>query len=33
LQAIERIGYRMPDLSSLKIEALREHSLDVTASK
>jgi hypothetical protein len=29
LQAIERIGYRMPDFSSLKIEALREHSLDV----
>jgi hypothetical protein len=29
LQAIEWIGYRMPDLSSLKIEALREHSLDV----
>ena len=29
LQAIERIGYRMPDFSSLKIEALRQHSLDV----
>ena len=29
LQAIDRIGYRMPDFSSLKIEALREHSLDV----
>jgi len=29
LQAIERIGYHMPDFSSLKIEALREHSLDV----
>ena len=29
LQAIERIGYRMPNFSSLKIEALREHSLDV----
>ena len=29
LQVIERIGYRMPDFSSLKIEALREHSLDV----
>jgi hypothetical protein len=29
LQAIERIGYRMPDFSSLKIEALFEHSLDV----
>jgi hypothetical protein len=26
---MERIGYRMPDFSSLKIEALREHSLDV----
>jgi hypothetical protein len=30
LQAIERIGYRMPDFSSLKIEALCEHSLDVS---
>ena len=29
LQAIERIGYRMSDFSSLKIEALREHNLDV----
>ena len=29
LQAIERIGYRMPDFSSLKIEALRQHNLDV----
>jgi hypothetical protein len=29
LQAIERIGYRIPDFSSLKIEALRQHSLDV----
>ena len=29
LQVIERIGYRMSDFSSLKIEALREHSLDV----
>jgi hypothetical protein len=29
LQAIERIGYRMPDFSSSKIEALHEHSLDV----
>ena len=29
LQAIERIGYHMPDFSSLKIEALCEHSLDV----
>ena len=29
LQAIERIGYRMPNFSSLKIEALRQHSLDV----
>ena len=29
LQAIERIGYRMPDFSSLKIEALCQHSLDV----
>ena len=30
LQAIEQNGYRMPDFSSLKIEALREHNLDVT---
>ena len=29
LQAIERIGYRVPDFSSLKIEALRQHSLGV----
>jgi hypothetical protein len=29
LQAIERIDYCMPDFSSLKIEALRQHSLDV----
>ena len=29
LQAIERIGYCMPDFSSLKIEALCQHSLDV----
>jgi hypothetical protein len=29
LQAIERIGYRMTDFSSLKIEALCQHSLDV----
>jgi hypothetical protein len=29
LQAIEGIGYRMPDFSSLKIEALREHNPDV----
>ena len=29
LQAIERIGYRMPDFSYLKIEVLRQHSLDV----
>ena len=29
LQAIERIDYRMPDFSFLKIEALREHSLNV----
>ena len=29
LQAIERIGYHMPDFSSMKIEALRQHSLDV----
>ena len=29
LQAIERISYRMPDFSSLKIEALRQHSLNV----
>jgi hypothetical protein len=29
LQAIERIGYHMPDFLSLKIEALRQHSLDV----
>jgi hypothetical protein len=29
LQAIERIGYRMPDFSCLKIEALRQPSLDV----
>ena len=29
LQAIERIDYRMPEFSSLKIEALRQHSLDV----
>jgi hypothetical protein len=26
---MERIGYRMPDFSSLKIEALHEHSLDM----
>jgi hypothetical protein len=29
LQAIERIGYRMPDFSSLKIEPLHEHKMDV----
>ena len=29
LQTIERVGYRMPNFSSLKIEALRQHSLDV----
>ena len=29
LQAIERISYRMPDFSSLKIQALIQHSLDV----
>ena len=29
LQAIERIGYHMPDFSSLKIGALHEHNLDV----
>ena len=29
LQTLQRIGYRMPDFSSLKIEALRQHSLDV----
>jgi hypothetical protein len=29
LQAIERIGYRMPDFSSSKIKPLRQHSLDV----
>ena len=29
LQVIERIGYHMPDFSSLKIEALCQHSLDV----
>jgi hypothetical protein len=29
LQAIERIGYRMSNWSSLKIQALRQHSLDV----
>jgi hypothetical protein len=29
LQAIERIGYRMPDFSSLKIEAFRQCSLNV----
>jgi hypothetical protein len=29
LQAIERIGYHMPIFSSLKMEALRQHSLDV----
>jgi hypothetical protein len=29
LQTLERIGYRMPDWSSLKIEDLRQHSLDV----
>jgi hypothetical protein len=29
LQAIERIGYRMLDFSCLKIEALRQPSLDV----
>ena len=29
LQAIERIDYRMPEFSSLKIEALCQHSLDV----
>ena len=30
LQTIKQISYRMPDFSSLKIEALREHNLDVT---
>ena len=30
LQAIERIGYSMLDFSSLKIEALHQHSLDVS---
>jgi hypothetical protein len=29
LQTMERIGYGMPDFSSLKIETLHEHSLDV----
>ena len=29
LQVIERIGYCMPDFSSLKIQALIQHSLDV----
>ena len=29
LQAIERISYRMPDFSSLRIQALIQHSLDV----
>jgi hypothetical protein len=29
LPTIERIGYHMPDFSSFKIEALRQHSLDV----
>jgi hypothetical protein len=29
LHAIERIGYRMPNFSYLKIEPLREHNLDV----
>ena len=29
LQVIEQIGYLLPDFSSLKIEALRERSLDM----
>ena len=29
LQAIEQIGYRIHNFSSLKIEALRQHSLNV----
>jgi hypothetical protein len=29
LQAFERIGYRMLDLSSLKIQALIQHSLEL----
>ena len=29
LQAIERIGYHMPDFLSLRIKVLCEHSLDV----
>jgi len=29
LQAIERIGYRMLDFSSLKIQVFREHGLDM----
>jgi hypothetical protein len=29
LQAIERSGYCIPDFSSLKIQALFQHSLDV----
>ena len=30
LQAIERIGYHIPDFLSMKIEALHQHSLDVS---
>ena len=29
LQAVERIGYHIPDWSALKIQALRSRSLDV----